>query len=164
MKLTNYVHRLSKPNYDEQSTHALPQDTVLKELLMTNSKIIFKYHEHDSLLENKIEEELTEAEKQEAWTEFRNEQAKLVVQEKTPNADANDQANPSPSNSLEEGNMLGALDSMLSEPLDLSPMTSLTTPGPSTSEVPQLLTEASKRKTNDFLGGYLTSAKKFKEI
>lgn len=31
---------------------------------------MYKYHEHDSLLENKVEQELSEQEKNEAWTAY----------------------------------------------------------------------------------------------
>lgn len=126
--LTVCFYSFSKPNYDEQLTHSLPQDTILKELLSTYPKTIYKYHEHDSLLENKVEEELTEEEKQEAWVEFRKEQAKLTTKENKTNE--NGEAPLSPSNFVEGENALGALGSSLSEPLDLSPFASFVAPEP----------------------------------
>ena len=43
---------------------------MLAELLTEKKQWIVKYHEHDSLLENKIEEDLTEEERKAAWEEF----------------------------------------------------------------------------------------------
>jgi transcriptional regulator ATRX len=51
----------------------LPKDDILKQLLIKNKKWIVKYHEHDSLLENKADEKLTDAERRRAWTEFETE-------------------------------------------------------------------------------------------
>lgn len=41
-------------------------------------KWIVKYHEHDSLLQNRPEEELTEAERKEAWEQWENEKQGIV--------------------------------------------------------------------------------------
>ena len=46
---------------------------MLAELLIHRKESIVKYHEHDSLLENQTEEELTEEERQAAWEDFENE-------------------------------------------------------------------------------------------
>lgn len=43
---------------------------MLAELLGSEKDWIVQYHEHDSLLENKLEEELTEEERKTAWDEF----------------------------------------------------------------------------------------------
>ncbi len=51
----------------------LLQDRLLAELLTKHSDWIVQYHEHDSLLENKIEEELTEEERKAAWEEYEQE-------------------------------------------------------------------------------------------
>lgn len=42
-------------------------------MLQNHEKIIYKYHEHQSLLENKEEEGLNEEERKAAWEEFENE-------------------------------------------------------------------------------------------
>lgn len=53
-----------------KSVHSL-QDAVLAELInRLYPKWIVKYHEHDSLLQNRPEEELTEAERKEAWDQW----------------------------------------------------------------------------------------------
>jgi transcriptional regulator ATRX len=53
---------------------ALPAaDDVLKKVIFDCRKWIVKYHEHDSLLENKIDESLSEAERNAAWEEYERE-------------------------------------------------------------------------------------------
>ena len=51
-------------------SYNLPKDDILRQLLIRNKKWIVKYHEHDSLLENKTDEKLTEAERVKAWNEY----------------------------------------------------------------------------------------------
>ncbi|XP_053669923.1 transcriptional regulator ATRX homolog [Anopheles nili] len=51
----------------------LPKDRLFAELLKRFDTIIYKYHEHDSLLENKEEETLNEEERKAAWEEFEQE-------------------------------------------------------------------------------------------
>lgn len=46
------------------------QDTVLAQLLQTCKDQIVSYHEHESLLDHKQEEELSEAERKAAWAEY----------------------------------------------------------------------------------------------
>ncbi|XP_072285341.1 transcriptional regulator ATRX-like isoform X2 [Pyxicephalus adspersus] len=48
----------------------LPKDTVFAELLQICKENIVTYHEHDSLLDHKEEEELTEEERKAAWDEY----------------------------------------------------------------------------------------------
>jgi len=52
---------------------------MLAELLTTLKDWIVQYHEHDSLLENKLEEELTEDERKAAWEEYEQEKKGLRV-------------------------------------------------------------------------------------
>lgn len=49
------------------------QDRLLAELLKEHEHWIVTYHEHDSLLQNKEEEELNEEERKVAWEEYENE-------------------------------------------------------------------------------------------
>ncbi|XP_030744954.1 transcriptional regulator ATRX homolog isoform X1 [Sitophilus oryzae] len=51
----------------------VPTDVLLGEMLQKYENTIFKYHEHQSLLENKQDEELNEEERKSAWDEFENE-------------------------------------------------------------------------------------------
>lgn len=55
---------------DERILPLLPKDRLFAEMLKKYEDIIYKYHEHDSLLENKEEETLNEAERKAAWEEF----------------------------------------------------------------------------------------------
>lgn len=45
----------------------------MAELLKEYKDIILSYHEHDSLLENIVDEDLTEEEKKQAWSDYENE-------------------------------------------------------------------------------------------
>ncbi|XP_059093491.1 transcriptional regulator ATRX-like isoform X2 [Tigriopus californicus] len=57
----------------------VPKDRLLAELLTKHDKLIWKYHDHDSLLENQVDENLTEEERKAAWEEFENEKKGLVT-------------------------------------------------------------------------------------
>ncbi|KYM93557.1 Transcriptional regulator ATRX like protein, partial [Cyphomyrmex costatus] len=51
----------------------LPNDRLLAEIFLKFKDIVENYHEHDSLLENKAEEELNEEERKQAWLEYEEE-------------------------------------------------------------------------------------------
>lgn len=61
---------LTKPNYAERPMPIFPQDNILANLLLNYPDLVYKYHEHDSLLENKNEQELSEQEKADAWAAY----------------------------------------------------------------------------------------------
>lgn len=61
------------PNPSEKPVPLVPKDILLAEMLQNHEKLIFKYHEHQSLLENKEDEVLNEEERKAAWEEFENE-------------------------------------------------------------------------------------------
>lgn len=56
----------------------VPKDVLLGELLQKYDKHIYQYHEHQSLLENKEEDCLTEEERKAAWEEFENEKVNRI--------------------------------------------------------------------------------------
>lgn len=60
----------------------LLQDLILAELLQNNKDQIVCYHEHDSLLDHKEEEELSEEDRKAAWAEY--EAEKKVGNNKNP--------------------------------------------------------------------------------
>lgn len=64
--------RLTYPKQSERPYPLLPKDTILAHLLR-QSELVYKYHEHDSLLENKVEQELSEQEKADAWDTYERE-------------------------------------------------------------------------------------------
>lgn len=49
---------------------SVSQDIVLAELLQICKEQIVRYHEHESLLDHKEEEELSEADRKAAWAEY----------------------------------------------------------------------------------------------
>lgn len=49
-----------------------PYDSILSDLLLKFKNIIYKYHSHDSLLEDKGEENLSAEERKLAWHEYEN--------------------------------------------------------------------------------------------
>ncbi|XP_053988590.1 transcriptional regulator ATRX homolog isoform X1 [Hylaeus volcanicus] len=57
----------------EKPTLNLPKDRVLAEIFLKYKNFVENYHEHDSLLENKTEEELDEEERKQAWLEYEEE-------------------------------------------------------------------------------------------
>uniref|UniRef100_A0A8C6SUV9 DNA helicase n=1 Tax=Neogobius melanostomus TaxID=47308 RepID=A0A8C6SUV9_9GOBI len=54
----------------KRDTPVLPKDAVLAELLQNNKDQIVFYHEHDSLLDHKEEEALSEEDRKAAWAEY----------------------------------------------------------------------------------------------
>ncbi|KAL5277880.1 ATRX family protein [Megaselia abdita] len=60
----------------EREIPILPKDKLFAELLSHREKMIFKYHEHDSLLENEVSENLTEEERKAAWSEYEAEKSR----------------------------------------------------------------------------------------
>lgn len=59
-----------EPDFNTKTVHNIPDDELLKSLLVECKRWILKYHEHDSLLENRIDEGLNEEERRLAWTEY----------------------------------------------------------------------------------------------
>lgn len=53
------------------------QDVLLAEIMSAQGDWFVNLHEHDSLLENIVEQELTEEEKKAAWEEYENEKKGL---------------------------------------------------------------------------------------
>ncbi|KAK4470498.1 hypothetical protein MN116_006046 [Schistosoma mekongi] len=58
---------------DKRPTPILPKDRLLADMLTEYAHLIVTYHNHDSLLEHREDEGLTESERQEAWREFEEE-------------------------------------------------------------------------------------------
>ncbi|XP_050087406.1 uncharacterized protein LOC126572268 [Anopheles aquasalis] len=67
------LYNLTKVADMTRETPIRPADDLLASLLHNFSNKIFKYHEHDSLLENKPEQDLSEEEKKEAWAAYERE-------------------------------------------------------------------------------------------
>uniref|UniRef100_A0A8K9XTQ7 DNA helicase n=1 Tax=Oncorhynchus mykiss TaxID=8022 RepID=A0A8K9XTQ7_ONCMY len=67
----------------KRTTPMLPKDPFLAELLHSNKEQIVGYHEHDSLLDHKEEEALSEEDRKAAWAEYEAEkkvQSELINQ------------------------------------------------------------------------------------
>lgn len=63
----------------EREVPILPRDRLFAGLLQKYDNLIYKYHEHDSLLENKEEETLNEDERKAAWEEFEAEKSRITI-------------------------------------------------------------------------------------
>jgi predicted DsbA family dithiol-disulfide isomerase len=63
----------------------IPQDKLLAELILKHKHMIWKIHDHDSLLENQVDEHLTEEERKSAWEEYENEKKGIVRMANTTN-------------------------------------------------------------------------------
>lgn len=69
----NELYNFTPPTKQEdRPIPALPKDVLFAEILKQFSAWIEKYHEHDSLLENVIEEGLNEEERKLAWEDYEN--------------------------------------------------------------------------------------------
>lgn len=68
-----------EPDADTEIVHNIPDDDLLKSLLVECKRWILKYHEHDSLLENKVDEGLSEEERRLAWAEYQAEQKRAEM-------------------------------------------------------------------------------------
>ncbi|EDW81312.2 uncharacterized protein Dwil_GK12000 [Drosophila willistoni] len=71
-----YTYEL-KPSV-EREMPLLPKDRLFAEILTEHESLIFKYHEHDSLLEQEEHENLTEEERKSAWAEYEAEKTRTV--------------------------------------------------------------------------------------
>jgi hypothetical protein len=56
----------------------VPEDDILGQLLCEDKRWIFNYHEHDSLLENKIAEGLSADERKAAWNDYQTERKRAT--------------------------------------------------------------------------------------
>ncbi|XP_019725253.1 transcriptional regulator ATRX isoform X5 [Hippocampus comes] len=63
----------------KKATPMLPKDLFLAELLQTHKDQIVCYHEHDSLLDHKEEEALSEEDRKAAWAEYEAEKKGLTM-------------------------------------------------------------------------------------
>ena len=60
-------------NPNSNPTCAVPKDELLAELLISRKQILYKYHEHDSLLQHQEDQNLSEEDKKAAWEEYEKE-------------------------------------------------------------------------------------------
>lgn len=75
------LYCLSMPDFNKRPVPIRPADRLLATLVHNLPNIIFKYHVHDSLLENKPEQHLSEADKREAWLEYERQENKPIMNE-----------------------------------------------------------------------------------
>lgn len=73
------LYRYDLEPEEPRSIPLLPKDRLFAEMLQKHEKSIYKFHEHDSLLENKTEETLNEDERKAAWEEFEAEKSRPVM-------------------------------------------------------------------------------------
>lgn len=64
------LYRFDLEPDDERILPILPKDRLFANMLKKYEDLVHKYHEHDTLLENKEEETLDEDERKQAWEEF----------------------------------------------------------------------------------------------
>lgn len=65
------LYELTYTDYKKRPVPIKPEDDILTKLLDCSPRLAFKYHQHETLLEDKPEEALTDAEKNEAWEVYR---------------------------------------------------------------------------------------------
>jgi len=71
---------------DEPNEHLkIPADKLLAELIIKHKDAIGKIHEHDTLLEHQVNEEISEEERKAAWEEYENEKKGINTMVNTTN-------------------------------------------------------------------------------
>ncbi|XP_065088175.1 transcriptional regulator ATRX homolog isoform X2 [Ochlerotatus camptorhynchus] len=65
------LYHFERVNMSARPISAPAVDDVLSTLLLKFPKLIFRYHTHETMLDNKTEQDLTDIEKELAWTEFK---------------------------------------------------------------------------------------------
>ena len=60
-------------NPNSNPISAVPKDELLAQLLISRKEILYKYHEHDSLLQHQEDQNLSEEDKKAAWEEYEKE-------------------------------------------------------------------------------------------
>lgn len=70
------LYVLTKTDYSKRPPPRIPVDHVLKHLLHKLPNQAFKYHDHESLLENKPEQDLNDEEINEAWQLYKQESSR----------------------------------------------------------------------------------------
>ena len=66
------LYEFTPTSHVKRPTPNVPKDRLMAELVKDFKEWIVAFHEHDSLLENKKDEELNEEERKDAWEEFEN--------------------------------------------------------------------------------------------
>jgi len=69
----------------EKPIPIVPEDRLLAEIVDKHKDLVWNIHNHDSLLENKVDENLNEDDRKAAWAEFENEKKGYVQQMAGPN-------------------------------------------------------------------------------
>nr|XP_050855049.1 transcriptional regulator ATRX-like isoform X1 [Vespula vulgaris] len=69
----NELYKFEPHSDTDKPTLNLPKDRLLAEIFLKYKDLVENYHEHDSLLENKADEELDEEERKQAWLEYEEE-------------------------------------------------------------------------------------------
>lgn len=64
------LYTLTKTDMTQRPTPVRPADHALSSLLHNFPELVYKFHEHDSLLENKPDQDLSEMDKAEAWAAY----------------------------------------------------------------------------------------------
>jgi len=83
----------------------VPEDRLLAELLDKHKDMVWNVHNHDSLLENKVDENLNDEDRKRAWEEFENEKKGYVQQQ-----------------SHQNGEFSGMIQQMQTQPQSINPM------------------------------------------
>ncbi|XP_058447981.1 uncharacterized protein LOC131428230 [Malaya genurostris] len=65
------LYHFERANMAERPKLAPAEDDLLSTLLLKREKLIYRYHTHERMLDNKTEQDLTDLEKQVAWTEYK---------------------------------------------------------------------------------------------
>lgn len=74
----NELYLFEADSHKRRPTPIVPKDRMLAELTIQRKEWIVTFHEHDSLLENKSDEELNENERKAAWEDFENEKRGIM--------------------------------------------------------------------------------------